>query len=118
MVDSLGRGLLGDELPIPWRQVAMAEPDHPIAAHGAAPHRALLRPSLGSGELASGETLGDPPVVREERQVDVHERVSRGEALPRGRDTAKTIDDPLVSVEEVGVDLQVLLVANLATRPL
>lgn len=56
-----------------------------------------------------------PPVVREERQVDVHERVGRGEALPRGRDTAKTIDDPSVSVEEVGVDLQVLLVGNLAS---
>src|SRR5215472_17654397 len=112
VVDSLGRGLLGDELPIPWRQVAMAEPDHPIAAHGAAPHRAVLRPSLRSGELASGETLRDPPVVREERQVDVHERVGRGEALPRGGDTAKTIDDPLISAEEVGVYLQVLVVGN------
>src|SRR5215472_5262051 len=90
----------------------MAEPDHPIAAHGAAPHRAVLRPSLRSGELASGETLRDPPVVREERQVDVHERVGRGEALPRGGDTAKTIDDPLISAEEVGVYLQVLVVGN------
>src|SRR5262245_9497143 len=114
VVDPLGRGLLGDELPVSWRQAAVAEPDHPIAAHGAAPHWALLRPSLRSGELAPGEALGHPPVVHEKRQVDVHERVGRREALPRGSDTAKTIDDPLVSAEEVGVDLQVLLVGNLA----
>src|SRR5262249_56165283 len=114
-VDRVGRGLFCDELPVSWRQATVAEPDHPIAAHRAAPHRALLGPSLRGRELAPGEALRDPPVVREERQVDVHERVGRGEALPRGRDTTKTIDDPLVSSEEVGVDLQVLLVRNLAS---
>src|SRR5215831_8150225 len=63
VVDPLGRGLFCDELPVSWRQATVAEPDHPIAAHRAAPHRALLGPSLRGRELAPGEALRDPPVV-------------------------------------------------------
>jgi hypothetical protein len=45
--------------------------------------------------------------VSQERQVDVDQRIGRGEPLPSGCHTAEAIDDPLVTADEIGVDLQV-----------
>jgi len=43
--------------------------------------------------------------MRKKRQVNVNERISCREPLPGRRDTAKAINDPLISVEEVCVYL-------------
>ena len=114
MVNPLGRGHVSDKLPVPRRQPAVTTPHHPVAAHRAAPHGAILRPALRVHEEALDEALGDPPVVREKRQVDVHERVGGREPLPGRRGGAIAVDDPLISLDELGVGLQVLFVRDLA----
>jgi len=63
VVNPLRGRLIRDELPISRGQMAMAEPDHTIAAHGAAPHGAILGPALRIHEQALEEALGHPPVV-------------------------------------------------------
>jgi hypothetical protein len=56
--------------------------------------------------------------VREDRQVDVDQRVGGGESLPRGGDGAEAVDDPRVPADEIGVDGQVLVVRHRrSTRP-
>ena len=56
-------------------------------------------------EKALDEALCDPPEMRKKRQVNVNERIRCGETLPGRRDTAKAVNDPLISVEEVCVYL-------------
>ena len=114
MVNALGRGRIIDKLPVLRSQPAVTAPDHPVAAHRAAPHGAILRPALGVHEEALDEALGDPPVVRQKGQVNVHERVGGREPLPGRRGSAIAVDDPLISPDELGVGLQVLFVRDLA----
>lgn len=114
MVNPLGRRGISDKLTIPRRQPAMAEPKHPVAAQRTAPHGAILRPAVRISKKALDEAHCDPPVMRKKRQVDVNERISCREPLPGRCDTAKAINDPLISVEEVGVDLEILLVRDRA----
>src|ERR1700751_5456392 len=92
----------------------MTEPEHPVAGQCAAPDGAILGPALRISKKALGEALGDPSEMGKKGQVDVNERIGCGEPLPRRRDTAKAINDPLISVEEVCVDLQVLLMRDRA----
>ena len=103
MVNPLGRRGISDKLTIPRRQPAMTEPKHPVAAQRTAPHGAILRPAVRISKKALDEAHCDPPVMRKKRQVDVNERISCREPLPGRCDTAKAINDPLISVEEVGV---------------
>ena len=49
----------------------------------------------------------------EQRQVDVHERVRTGEALPGGRAATVPINDPRVTLQQLRVRLQIVLVRNL-----
>ena len=65
-------------------------------------------------EKALDEALCDPSEMCKKGRVDVNERISCRELLPGRRDTAKALNDPLISVEEVCVSLQVLLVRDLA----
>ena len=50
VMDPLAGCLLGDQLPIPGSQPPVAERKHTIAAQGAAPHGAVLRPALRCNE--------------------------------------------------------------------
>jgi len=72
-------------------------------------------PALGACEEPFDEALGHPPVVNQERQIRVDQRIGCGESLPNGWHTAKTIDDPLVTVDEIGVYLQVFIVRDWLT---
>jgi hypothetical protein len=95
----------------------MTAQDHSVAVQRAGPHGTILGPALWTFEKALGEALRDPPVVHQNGQVDVNQRVGGREPLPSRGDTAKAIDDPIVSAEEVCVFAQVLLARNLsATR--
>ena len=105
---------ISDKLPISGRQPAMTEPKDAVAVHGAAPHGAILRPALRVYEKALDEALRHPPVMRKKGQVNVDQRIRRREPLPGRGNTAKAINDPLVSAEKVGVYLQVLVMWNLA----
>ena len=62
-------------------------------------------PALGACEQPFDEALGHPPAVSQKRQIRVDQRIGCGESLSRGCHTAKTIDDPLVTVNEIGVYL-------------
>src|SRR5262252_823993 len=92
----------------------MAEPNHLVAFHCAAPQRAILRPSLRVYENALDEAFRYPPDVRSNGQVNVDQCIRGGESLPGRGNTAKAVNDPLVLAEEVGVYLQVLVMRNLA----
>jgi hypothetical protein len=83
----------------------MTGPKHPVAGQRAAPYGAILWPALRIYEKALDEALCDPPEMRGKGQVNVNERISCREPLPGRRDTAKAVDDPLISVEEVCVYL-------------
>jgi hypothetical protein len=114
MVDAIQRCGFGDELAIPRRQAAAAEPDHPVAVERGLPDKGVLRPALGIAELACDDALGDPPVGRKDRQVDMDERVCGSEPLPGQRHTVKAINDPLGPAEDFLVDLYALLMRDLA----
>jgi hypothetical protein len=103
MVNPLGRCRISDKLPIPRRQPAMTEPQHPVAAHRADPHGGILWPALRISKKALDEAFCDPPAMRKKRQVDVNERIGCSEPLPGQRDTVKTVNDPLIPVEEICV---------------
>src|SRR6185503_1178301 len=109
-----GRGLT-DELPIPGSQVTVTEPEHAIAVQGAAPHWTILWPTLRGYEESFDEALGHPPAVRQEREIDVDQRIGYSEPLPGGGHTTKAIDDPFLTEDERGVGLQVLLMRDFAT---
>ena len=106
---------ISDKLPISGRQPTMTEPNHAVAVQSAAPHWAILWPALRSFEKTLDEALCDPPVMRKEREVNVNKRISCRKPVPSRGDTAKAVNDPLVSAEEVCVYLQVLVMWNLAT---
>jgi len=63
MMNLLFRCRISHQLSVSRGQMAMAEPDHTIAAHGAAPHGAIRGPALRIHEQALEEALGHPPVV-------------------------------------------------------
>src|SRR6266508_882708 len=67
----------------------MAKPKHPVAVHSAAPHRTVFRPALRSYEQAFDQALCHPPVVSDERQIDVDQRVGFREPLPGRSNAAK-----------------------------
>ena len=97
----------------------MAKPKDPVAADSAAPHRTVFRPALRSYEQTFDQALCHPPVVRDERQINVDQRVGFGEPLPGRINTAKAVNDPLVLAQQVRMRLQVLLVRNFAaTSPI
>src|SRR5262249_6095363 len=89
MMHTLAGCLFGDQLPVSGSQLLVAKLNHTIAAQGAAPHGAILRPALRCNKYALDQAFGYPGVVREERQVHVDQRVCRGETLPSRRHTAK-----------------------------
>src|SRR5262245_6290499 len=89
MVNALVLSRFGDERPIPWRQAPMTQPKHAIALEGAPEHGTVLGPAFGSCEKALHEALGDPPKVREQRQIDVDQGVGRRETLPGRLDAAE-----------------------------
>ena len=91
----------------------MTEPKHPVAGQRASTYGAILWPALRIQKKALDEALCDPSEMCKKGQVDVNERISCGEPFPGQRDTAKALNDPLISVEEVCVSLQVLLVRDL-----
>src|SRR5712671_892195 len=96
----------------------MTSPNYPIAVQRAAPHGGIFRPAMRISNEALDEALCYPHVMRRKRQVDVNERISRGEPLPCQRDGVEAIDDPLISVKEVCVNPQVLLMRDLAAARL
>ncbi len=85
--------------------MAIAEPDHTVAVQRAAPNRAAFRPTLWIHEEALKEAFGYPPVMSEQREVYVDQRVSRRESFPSRRDAPKAINDPLIPRQEIGVCL-------------
>src|ERR1700688_3179941 len=88
----------------------MAQPNHAIAIERTLPNWAVLRPALRILEQTRGEALRDPPVMRHNGQVDVYEGVRRGEPLPHRRQTAETVDNPLVPAQDLTMDRHVLLI--------
>src|SRR5262249_12693179 len=78
-VNPLRARSISDKLPIPGRQLAMTKPNHSVARHGAAPHRAVLRPTHWSCPKTLDQAFGHPPVVHGKGQIDVHQRVGLGE---------------------------------------
>ena len=76
----------------------MTEPKHPVAGQRAAPYGAILWPALRIRKNAVDEALCDPSEMCKKGRVDVNERISCRELLPGRRDTAKALNDPLISV--------------------
>src|SRR5579864_7833631 len=98
-MDPLESCSLGDKLPVLRRQSAVAKPEHLVAIHGAAPHWTVFRPALWSCEQTFDQPFCDPPMVHDERQINVDQCVSLGESFPGRSNTAKAIYDPLVSAQ-------------------
>jgi hypothetical protein len=94
--------------------MSMTEPNHPVAGQRAAPHRSILWPTLRISKKTLHQAFCDPPVMRQKGQVDVNERIGCIEPLPCRRDTVIAINDPSISLEEVRVKLQILLLWDLA----
>src|SRR5262249_37636541 len=92
----------------------MTSPNYPVTIERAFPYRTIFRPPLRIPEQPSGKSLGHPPIVGMDWQVDVYKGVSYGEPLPNGRKTAVTIDYPLIPGEDVSMDRQVLVIRDLA----
>jgi hypothetical protein len=44
--------------------------------------------------------------MNQKRQIDVDQRISGREPLPRESSTAKTVDDPFIPTQRIGVRLQ------------
>src|SRR3954451_22343751 len=64
------------------------------------------------------QALCYPPMMRDERQIDVGERVGSGEPLPGRSNIAKALDEPLVLAQQVRMRFHVVFVRNLsATGP-
>src|SRR5215831_14682523 len=103
MMNPLGSRHIGDKLPVLGRQAAMAKPQHLVALHSAAPHRTVFRPALRSYEDTFDQPFRYPPVVRDEREIKVDQRVSSGEPFPRRSNTSKTVDDPLIFQQQICV---------------
>jgi hypothetical protein len=82
----------------------MAAPNDLVAVYRAAPHRAVLRPALGIDEQAFDQALRDPPIMDDERQIDVDERVGLREALPCRCDRTEAVNDPLFALQQIRVD--------------
>jgi len=85
--------------------MAIAEADHAVAVQRAAPNRTVFRPTLWIHEEALYEAFGDPPVVSEQREVYVDQRVGCRESFPSRCDAPKPINDPLIPQQEIGVCL-------------
>src|SRR3954471_24736594 len=121
-MNPLRRRRLRDVLAIARRQVAMAQADDAIAVEGAFPHGRILGPALRIAEQAADQPARRSPIVRSDRQIDIDQRVSRAEPLPRRGDTAVAIDDPSLPAEDVGMEFQIRSVGNfpaiLLVRPI
>ena len=78
----------------------MTGPEHAVAVQRAAPHGAVLGPALRGTNQAFDEALGNPPGMGQKRQVDVDERIRRGEPLPGRDEAAEAVDDPAIPLEE------------------
>ena len=111
-MNPLCSGRLDNKLPVLRREPGVAKPQHLVAAHAAAPDRAVFRPAIRRDEQAGDQALGDPPVVRDEGQIDVNQRVGLGEPLPGRSDTAKPVDDPFIPAQQVCVLSQELFVRD------
>jgi hypothetical protein len=92
---------IGDKLPVSGRHSAMAKPNDLVAVHSTCPHWTVFRPALRSCEQTLDQVLCHPAVVRDERQIDVDQRVGFGEPLPGRSDAAKAVNDPLVLAQQV-----------------
>src|SRR5262249_20889241 len=114
MVNPLGQCLVGDELAIFRCQPAMAEPNHPVAVECALPDGAILRPTFRSAKQARGEALRDTPVVRKQGQVDVNQCVGHRKPLPCRCHAAIAVDYPLITAQDVSMEVQVLRFRELA----
>src|SRR5688500_9020909 len=94
---------IGDKLSVFGSQVTMAEPNHTVRLHTAAPNRTTFGPALWCAKNSLKKSFRYPPVVSRQRQVDVNQRVSRRESLPGGRHAAVAVNDPLTLPQEPGV---------------
>src|SRR5262247_102522 len=70
VVNALRGSAFGDEVAIFRSERRVAAPDDPVAAHGAAPDRAVGRPALWCREEPADQTFGDPPVMGDQRKID------------------------------------------------
>ena len=93
----------------------MASRDHAIAVYCAAPHWTILWPTLWGDEQTFDEPLGHPPVVSDERQIDMDQRICCGEPFPGRSETAEAFNNPFFTSEEISVGLEVLLMRDFAT---
>ncbi len=82
MVNPFGETRIGDKLPIFGRQPAVTKPNHLIALHRAFPERAIFRPARRISNKTLGESPCDPPVMGQDRKVDVNKRIGYGESFP------------------------------------
>src|SRR5258708_23324452 len=92
--------------------MAMAQQNHLVAAHRAAPYWAVFWPAFRVSEKTRYETSGDPLVMGNEWQVDVNEGICRSETLPRRSDIIIAIHDPLVPAQDSFVNIQVFFILN------
>ncbi len=83
----------------------MAEPDDAVAVDSAAPHRTVFRPAFGFYEEPLDESLSHPSIVNVKWEINVDQRISNGKPLPGGGSTTKTVNDPLVTVNQLFVCL-------------
>src|SRR5215472_18678302 len=86
--------------------MTMAKRDDAIAAQRAAPQWTGFRPAFRVCEQPFDEPLGHPGVMNKERQIDVDQRIGEREPLPGESRAAKTVDDPLIATQHIGVQLQ------------
>src|SRR5262245_13350379 len=109
VVYPLGGGCLRSEQPVLRCEIAVAKRDDPIAAKRAAPQWTAFRPALRVCEQPFDKALGHPDVMKQKWEVDIDQRIGGREPLPRESLTAKAIDDPLLSAQQIGVCLQELV---------
>jgi hypothetical protein len=56
--------------------------------------------------------------MNQKRQIDVDQRIGGREPLPRESRTAKTIDDPFIPAQQIGVRLQEFMLRDFDTPTL
>ena len=105
-------GCVRNEQTVPGRETTVAKRDDTIAAKRAAPQWTAFRPALRVCKQDFDEALGHPGVMHQEWQIDVDQRIGGSESFPRESRTAKTIDDPLILAQQIGVRLQELVLGD------
>src|SRR5579863_1069940 len=114
MVNPLRSCGTGDELSVSRRQPSVTTPKHLVTVDRALPYRTIFRPALRSYEETRDQALGHPPMMRDERQIDIDQRVGLREPFPGGGDGAKAVDDPFVLPQQIRMRFQVLLLRDFA----